>query len=341
MAKSTANGPWIGHGTYLGESTLTASADVIKEAKLNWEVTKRPIYFKKAATATTYGEIARKYAIVKTYGAEETALGVVGSVYTPVQNERAFAYMDDVVTASKGSPKYYAAGELASGKKVWILVDMHDEVTIADQKVKNYLLLSNGHDGLTTLDISILNMHSSGATFPQYMSLTDKKAFFRFKHTTQLSAMNSKGNKDKVKTAIKSVSERFKRFGQAANILAGKEVNNTEMDEFLARVEKINDKGMNAFKRSDKYYEIVDKVPGGMYGQKRTLWDVFHGVTKYVDFAARSRHTEKEFNREEARLRSAWFGSGAQKKTRAFRIAIEMAGGDKTNLRELDIEDYL
>jgi phage/plasmid-like protein (TIGR03299 family) len=337
MAKTIANGPWIGHGTYLGESTLTASADVIKEAKLDWEVTKRPIYFKKAATATTYGEIARKYAIVKTYGAEETALGVVGSVFTPVQNERAFAYMDDVVTASKGSPKYYAAGELTGGKKVWILVDMHDEVTIADQKIKNFLLLSNGHDGLTTLDISILNMHTSGTTFPQYMSLTDKKAFFRFKHTTQLSAMNSKGNKDKVKAAIKSVSERFKRFGQAANILAGKQIDNNEMDEFLARVEKINEKGMNAFKRSDKYYDIKDKM---LYASTHSLWDVFHSVAKYVDFSARSRNTDKGFNREEARLQSAWFGSGAQKKTRAFRIAIEMAGGDKSNLRELDIEEY-
>jgi hypothetical protein len=62
-----------------------------------------------------------------------------------------------------------------------------------------------------------------------------------------------------------------------------------------------------------------------MPGVRGTLWAAVNAVTYYVDHKASTRVTSNFENVEEARFNSAMFNGGADKKSRAMTLALQMA----------------
>jgi hypothetical protein len=60
---------------------------------------------------------------------------------------------------------------------------------------------------------------------------------------------------------------------------------------------------------------------------RHTAWAAFNAVTEYVDHMRPSRGSETR-DRAGRRLDSAWFGSGAKLKARAWDLALAMADGN-------------
>jgi len=128
--------PWHGLGTRL-ENAAT-SAEAIKAAGLDWNVTKQPLFLEGGM------QLERALATVR----EDTGavLGVVGKVYQPLQNKDAFSFFDAVVGIKEAM--YHTAGALGKGECVWILAKLPGVVrVVGDDITEKYLLLTNRHDG--------------------------------------------------------------------------------------------------------------------------------------------------------------------------------------------------
>ena len=140
--------PWHKLGVNLGGENVTAK-EMVAKAGLDWTVQKQPIHFMGEGKSVT---IPDNYAIVRTD--RNKALGVVGSVYTPLQNAKAFEFMDEII--GEGRAAYHTAGSLMGGRRVWVLVDMKNEAEIVPgDTVKSYALLTNGHDGRSMVDLTL------------------------------------------------------------------------------------------------------------------------------------------------------------------------------------------
>lgn len=83
-------------------------------------------------------------------------LGVVGGRFTPFQNEQAFAFADNLIDANV---PWETAGSLDEGRRVFGSFILPREIVIdeegANDVVKNYLVVSNGHDGSQAVEAMI------------------------------------------------------------------------------------------------------------------------------------------------------------------------------------------
>lgn len=136
--------PWHGLGREIKEAPT--SEDAIKLAGLDWDVIPKPIY-------DEFGRIVPGYK-VNMRSSDNTALGVVSDRYKIVQNSEAFAFTDELLGHGV---RYETAGSLASGKKVWMLARMEDRL-MAEEKMENYLVFTNSHDGTGAIRVACTNI---------------------------------------------------------------------------------------------------------------------------------------------------------------------------------------
>ncbi len=142
--------PWHGLGTKL-ESPASA-AEAIEAAKLDWEVTKVPLY---AASGRRRVALKNRFAVVRKDLLDKKqckALGIVGSQYTPLQNREAFSFFDPIV--GEKAAVYHTAGVLGNGERIWILAKLPEDIRVTDDDITNkFLLLSNSHDGTSAVQV--------------------------------------------------------------------------------------------------------------------------------------------------------------------------------------------
>ena len=131
---------------------VKTAAEAIKTAGLDWQVVKKPI-------SVVDGEeghwVKDKYGVVRQDLWDQSdcpVFGIVGKNYTPLQNLEAFSFFDPIV--EKGKATYEVAGMVGQGERIWILAKMPDSIQITSRDtVHKYLLLSNSHDGNSSVQI--------------------------------------------------------------------------------------------------------------------------------------------------------------------------------------------
>lgn len=134
--------PWHGIGQVVEEAPTAKEA--IKLAGLDWTVGKYQLECKGKV-------IDGKYGILRD-DTEEFLGGPVSEQYKEVQNSEAFEFLDNLV--GKGL-HYETAGSILGGRKVFITAKMDEVLRIGDDKIDTYLLLSNGHTGIDSLQCAI------------------------------------------------------------------------------------------------------------------------------------------------------------------------------------------
>jgi phage/plasmid-like protein (TIGR03299 family) len=249
-------------------------------------------------------------------------LGVVGDGYRPVQNHQCFGFLDAVV--ADGRLRYHTAGALGRGEKVWMLAQLPGGVRVKDSEdvVEQYLLLSNSHDGSSSLRVFFTPIRVVCANT---LGAAERRSGGR-----GLSVIHKGNLAAKVGEAqeILGLARRFyDDLAGRIDRLARHYPSRTQLDDYYQALypdapDAKNRRSRNV--RAELFRLFEEGMGQNLPETKLTTWSAFNAITEYVDH---HRSTRGQTDRERAgrRLDSAWFGSGARLKADAWRLALELA----------------
>lgn len=281
--------PWHQLGAKLDKPATAEEA--IVAAGLNYDV-------KLTAIQTDSGTpVTNRKAVVRTD--TNDVLGIVGAGYVPVQNTQSFGFLDAIVAA--GGLRYHTAGALGKGERIWLLAKLPDQIRVKNSGdlVDKFLLLSNAHDGTAALRVYFTPIRVVCQNTLNMAEARSQGQGVSILHRGDLSA--------KIKEAqeVLGFAHRFYDDAEARiNMLASAYPSQAQLASYFKAL----------------YPDPDDAIKG-------TTWAAFNAVTEFVDHLRPSRG-EVTGSKAGKRLRSIWFGNGANLKKRAWNLALEMAGAN-------------
>jgi phage/plasmid-like protein (TIGR03299 family) len=135
--------PWHGLGTPVDHAMN--SKEALQLSGQGWKVSPEPLFLNINGKSI---KVDNTFANVRS--SDNSVLGVVTGKYKIVQNEEAFSFTDALLG---DNVKYETAGVLNNGKRVWILAKMPESEILGD-KVENYLVFTNSHDGKGSIRVA-------------------------------------------------------------------------------------------------------------------------------------------------------------------------------------------
>lgn len=327
--------PWHGLGTQV--SDCLTPEEILKEAKLDWSISKTPIFAETPDKKKL--EVDKRFMllrdnhdlnIVTAEGVElprYMSLGVCGPAYTPFQNEDVFRFFDKFTKA--GQMKMETAGSLRDGQYVWALAKLNNDFELeGEDLIQSYLLMANPHiwgKAATAMLTPIRVVCHNTITFA--LDAANKQNAFRMPHMNEFQSYEKEAEK-----ALAISNHQMKNFREASELLSKTRMKTDAMKEYLARVfmpgeftqtiANVSNENVAENLELSRNAEMAEKAimlsPGSRTKSAvGTFWGGFNGVTYIVD--------HQIGHNQNSRLEQAWFGDRANLKRRAFETAIEMA----------------
>lgn len=320
--------PWDGVGTTVRQSMTTA--ELLKEANLDWEIDKRPLYYPSSHRGDPI-KLEANYALVDSL--TDKPIGICGKEYQPIQNAKAFEFFSKFI--ERGDMSMEAAGSFrgAKGLHIWALASLKNEFELPGQDVvKGYVLLSHPHIWGQTLQIKPTAMRIY--CYNTLMAaLREGEDCFKHWHTREF----GDDAIDKARVVVAATIKYMASVKEKAEFLSRSPAKLDQVARYVAElfqpsllkaeqeVQTITRKDaisvvdpVHFGKNSYKVWESVFKSPGAhAKSAEGTWWGAFNGVTHAVDHSlGRSR---------EIALCDAWIGGRAAKKVEALNLAVEYA----------------
>mgnify|MGYP003326864505 CR=1 FL=1 len=304
--------PWHGLGTKLNEPATARVA--IEAAGLDY------LAELKAISTSDDVAIPNRKAVVRSDSGD--VLGVVGNSYVPVQNYQAFGFLDAVV--ADGSLRYHTAGALGKGERVWMLAKLPDDIRVkgSDDITEKYLLLSNSHDGSSSLRVHFTPLRVVCSNTLAIAARNGRGQGVSIIHKGDLAA--------KVRQAheVLGLANRFYvNVQEQIDRLARHYPSPRQLEEYFRQVYPDAPEGPSTRAKNirEEFLRLFEQGIGhDMPDIRHTTWTALNAVTEYVDHY-RSTRGKTAHDRASNRLESAWFGSGARLKERAWELALTMA----------------
>lgn len=306
--------PWHRLGTKLDRPVTSAKA--MQAAHLDWQVIKTPLSLE---TAKSSVRLEGHFAIMREdyyQSGRSDYFGIVTKDYQPLQNQEAFAFFDDIV--GQKAAIYHTAGALGKGERVWILAKLPDDIqVIGDDICEKYLLLSNSHDGKSSVQVKFTPIRvvcQITLTLALQQGPTINIKHTRNLHERLLQAQNLLGI---VKTGYATIAEQFQAMTRIR-------LNDEQAIDYYRIIfpDPQNPKHIEALEEAHRHrHETLVLFHEG-YGNQApptagTLWAAYNGLTQYID------HRNSLIG-DSRRLHSIWFGQGASIKARAYQAALDI-----------------
>jgi phage/plasmid-like protein (TIGR03299 family) len=338
-----AKTPWRGIGFEIPENLSVA--EVLKFAKLDWSVSKLPMY----SAAPEYGLHDKPLLVPGNFSLfkhgpdlDSKCLGICGPDYKPFQNNEVFDLYHKFATAAK--LRIETVGTFKDDKWIWALANTGGTFTLpGGDEVRGYLLLSHPHIWGHAFQIKFTTIYPvCWNTFCK--ALAEDQPTFRQTHTTSwspamaneaarcldisLAQLEDHKAKAELMTKVKVTDQDALRYvcalvqpgllEMANAAVAGLKNSGSLLELALGRA-------MSEIKTADlkrKAYQIYSAVKaqpgGGLESRKDTVWGLFNAVTYAADH-------ELNMRDRSASLESAWSGEKAKLKIRAYDMAVKMA----------------
>ena len=320
--------PW--HYSYNAEmirlheaGSKISSREVNKAAGLDWNIYQAPAYIYPGANAEARvgedgyvieSDISRGFKLVGTQREHgkpplpdyylnirddaHRVIGIVKKRYRIFQNTEAPAFLDNLVDA--GEAFYETAGSLHGGSQVWWLMRLPEGVTIAGderEKVETYILLTNSHDGSTSIVVAIVTVRVVCQNTLAW-SLQSALRTMKVKHTESA--------KDRFMEARRSLELGFSYQAELAEI--GDKMLHTSFDEgefkkFLdslvptpepvVKDNKVtNQRGITMADNTKGLIKTIYYTNPTQTNIKDTLWGAVQACQYYADHMSISRNTD-------------------------------------------------
>lgn len=306
MAYNKVEVPWHGLGVPV-EHDLTP-IQMLDKAGLNWKVNLVPATIKLNNEDVYIG----KQALVR--DSDQKILSVVSDDWKPVQNETAFEFFNEFVSA--GEMNMETAGSLCGGELVWALarIDESFDLFKGKDQINSYLLFTNPHRYGWSTSVSMTAIRVvCWNTLNLSLNSTNSDKIVKVNHRREFMA-------EEVKKILNISREKMKKYKEMSNFLAKKKADKEDVVEYFKRVFPVitakKESKKDFSKAAKTAFEVLETQPGAEMGAG-TWWQPYNAATYYLDhLAGRS---------EDSRLNSAWYGEGRKKKINALETAVEMA----------------
>jgi len=297
--------PWHGLG-----QKLTPDADIItwtKSAGLDWNAERTPVEY------TLPGDDIPQFMDSRhvLYRSDtKAALSIVSDSYKLVQPAQIMDFFRELTEQSDATME--TAGSLHSGRVIWALARVGENLAIKDDLVAPYILLSTSYDQTSPTIAKLVATRVVCNNTIQVAMREGGDRQVRIPHSTDFRTTDIRAGLDI------SLSE-FEAFRQKALKLADKPFTQSDMDKYLITLLQPTEGEVDGdvIRKSKAYGKIIDLFNGGQLGaeqdaSKGTAWGALNSVTQFIDHV--------KGNNQSNRLSEAWFGGGMNLKTRALEL---------------------
>ena len=310
--------PWHGLGTKLEQAPT--SAEAIVAAGLDWAVESVPMMTMDGQDVP--GQAIRRVPAVACPAegwrmSPGAILGVVGNQYTPLQNTDAFKFFDPFLVAGEAS--LHTAGSLKQGKRVWILAKLNRDPCVivpkTDDKIEKFVLLSNSHDGVTSVRVGFTPIRVVCANTLALAHSDKASKLIRVRHSA-----NVKANLAAIGDIMNTANAQFEATAEQFRRLAARNIDYADLKEYVQLVfpaAKIETKGERKCQIMGHIESLFESGRGaGAPGVGGTLWGAYNAVNEYYGYV-RGHNADN-------RIDSLWFGTGVADNKRALDEALAM-----------------
>lgn len=310
----TGEKPWHGLG-----QALDANADLntwIDAAGFDWEVKRAPVFFEQRDDENhpiATRQVPNRWALYRSDNGNP--LSVMSSNYNVTQPRQVMEFFRELIEL--GGFKMETAGQLRGGATYWALAKADDSFDVGGgDTVLPYLLLASSCDGSLS---NLAQFETIRVVCNNTLSMAASKVAegqVRIPHSTKF-------NPETIKTRLGLIGGSWDQFKKEAGALARREVSKEEAAAFIASV--LYDAEVDEDQESltaRPMLKMVTEIYLNGVGQntktaKGTAWGLVNAFTRFVDHERKSGSTD-------SRLQSAWFGSGARLKDKAYAQALAM-----------------
>jgi len=238
----------------------------------------------------------------------EAILGVVGLIYTPIQNPDAFAFFDIITQQYKGTYEYGFVVD--NGRQIILVAKVGDNYEVRPGDViSDHITLVNSFDGSIPYKAFFTPLrHASGALCRAEVGGAVNSVAIRHTKTA-----NSR-MQDAMKVMNVS-SQYFEQFKILSKQLAQKALTTNIIEKFLEEVFGEAKTQPN----KEKIEAVANLIRNGKGNTGKTLWDAYNGVTEWVDFHRYSGKADST-----AKNAGSAILTGTGLKERAFKIATDL-----------------
>lgn len=288
----------------------------VEAARLKWNIETLPIHYQFQDRMRVMPD---RFVLAR----DDTgaALSIVSADYQVVQPREVLEFYRDLV-----AERHYTletAGALDGGRKVWALAKTGLVRGVADNpadKLGAYVLLA------TSCDKSL----ATTATFTSIRVVCQNTLSFAFEDVKRRQRRHIKVDHMKkfdptpIKEQLGLIDDAWARFMEQINPMAHYQLKNGAAKKFFESL-FLSDKDMEEGKPpANPRYKEINQIASlflSAQGQnlatsKETLWGAVNAVTYYVDHVRSTKSVE--------RIDSAWFGTGALLKEKAWDRAMEL-----------------
>lgn len=297
--------PWHGLGQELSGNPTVAEA--IVAGGLDWEVELVPLVTADRSQAAPARAVRRV--------GDDRVLGVVGRGYHALQNRSAFQWFQPFLDA--GLATLHTGGSLSGGRKVWLLARIEREPLVVgtDDEVRKFVLLSNSHDGTTSVRVGFTPVR---VVCCNTLSLAHREAssrLIRVRHTRQL-----QDNLDSLREIMDLADREFAATAEQYRFLAGRHISRADLEKYVRRVFAIETETPNGQqKRIIGAVERLFETGRGsdLATAKGTWWGAYNAVTEFLSY-------ERGLS-QDTRLCSLWLGDAVRLNADALAAAVTLA----------------
>lgn len=271
--RGVRNIPWYKLGTNISSAKTVDEA--LELSGLNYTV--------KQQTISTEGMHIPGF-VANVRSSDNKVLGIVTPKYTPVQNGRAFDFVNELAGAGF---EYINAGDTPNGKKVW-MVGKLPEFRILDDEVDNYICFMNSHDGGSSVKVCLTPIRVACSNA---LSMTFRKAkrIWSTTHAGDIEYKMSEAQK------VLFMSETYnKELAAQAEILATTKISDFEINQLVARLFPIDPEASDktaerAVEKRNAFMACLNE--DDLSNFKNTHWGVLNAAADYATHPVNNRHT--------------------------------------------------
>lgn len=301
---------WHKLGVVLEENPTTDEAFLC--SGLDWEVKKERLSFhaegQRRATFTDMNALVRQ--------SDTKVLGYCKDQYEIYQNSQAFDWCRPLVESELWS--WETAGSLKGGEVCWALLKQGDVEVVPDDVMKQYLLVSWGHNGKTSNMIQPTSIRVVCNNTLQ-ASLSQGNVT-KIRHNSAIIP-----NMESVQKLYDNSQKVFEKQNEDFKRMVDKNLTDSEIEQFVDKLYPISEEaeGRQLTLMTNTNEFVKNLAFGGASGSKKlgivnTVYGVFQAISEANEHFLGG-------NRVKDRGMSVLFGSAFRKNKEAYNLALKIA----------------